>query len=191
MTPVEDKEISTMVRIDVADERLHKLVRHCLTRSFMNEVRKVLRMGTSELALSKIFEFYCFYMGSIRWYDEVSMTGLACAEIEVGIDVQEKGNMILRIPRKWVKDFDEHELMGIIAHELGHLHNQFFYFEELDVYNHDVSVLEAEQDADETAEDLGFSNEIKAMRKRIPMEGIQKNCLKRNGDYPQTQYKGS
>ena len=65
------------------------------------------------------------------------------------------------------KQYSDEEITGMLDHELGHLHNQFYFGESLDVENRDISLHQDEHDADETASDLGFGMEINLMPTRI------------------------
>jgi hypothetical protein len=90
--------------------------------------------------------------------------------MQVGGNIREKGEITLFLPTLMHNQFNDNEIIGIIAHELGHLHNQFHYGIELDQMTGDKTEMECEREADQAAIDLGFEEEIKAMRARQPLE---------------------
>jgi hypothetical protein len=65
--------------------------------------------------------------------------------------------------------FTDNEIIGVIAHELGHLFSEFYYTTSHDVGISDMRPIEVEWSADEAAKLLGFEKEIRAMRAKIPL----------------------
>jgi hypothetical protein len=82
---------------------------------------------------------------------------------------KETGEIRLLIPKPIRDGYSDSEIVGMVAHELGHLQDQFHYGAALDVYNGDKTMLEGEREADEMAIDLGFEKEIEALRIKIPL----------------------
>jgi hypothetical protein len=160
-----DKELA-----DRTDERIRDLAEKTLERAFINEISKIHSMfgDIPTEALRKIFDFYVCYVQRVKIVDKLNL-GLACALMLVGGDVREKGEIRVFLPKSMRDEFNDSEIIGVIAHELGHLHDQFHYGLAVDQRTGDKTKMECEREADQTAIDLGFEEEIKAMRARHPL----------------------
>lgn len=141
-----------------------------LKRAFINQIQKILEINQGMApndALVGLYTFFVRYLDGVELRDELSHRGLASAPMHVGASVPETGQIVLPIPKSMRQQYSDDEIEGMIAHELGHLYNQYHFGEALDWKNGDISEEESERRADETAGDLGFSREIQAMRKKI------------------------
>jgi hypothetical protein len=171
------------VIFEIDDSRIQKLAEKTLRRAFTNEFMTKARLsedGLTKFAIEDLFNFYVCYVRCVRLLDELAVQGLACAPIDLGCKPdyttgnlrqvrKETGEIRLLIPKSIRDGFSDSEIVGMVAHELGHLRDQFHYGAALDVYNGDKTVLEGEREADEMAIDLGFEKEIEALRIKIPL----------------------
>jgi hypothetical protein len=80
-----------------------------------------------------------------------------------------RGEILLFLPVSMREKFTDDEIIGVIAHELGHLFSEFYYATSYDVGTGDMRPIEVEWCADEAAKLLGFEKEIRAMRAKIPL----------------------
>lgn len=156
-----------MVVFETDSERIRDLAEKTLERAFISEISKIHSMfgDMPTEALHKIFNFYVCYVQRVKLEDKLA-SGLACALMQVGGNIREKGEITLFLPTLMHNQFNDNEIIGMIAHELGHLHNQFHYGMALDKMTGDKTEMECEREADQAAIDLGFEEEIKAMRAR-------------------------
>ena len=161
-----------MVVFEIDDSRVRGLVGETLKRVFRHEINKIVTMfGESipERSLDSVFNFYFSFMRRVKLIDRLAAQGPACAPIRID-GIQEKGSICIFLPRSVRNQYGDDELVGIRAHELGHLYNQFHYGESFDAYVGEKAAIEEERSADEaTMEDLGFKKEIKAMRAKMPL----------------------
>lgn len=162
-----------LVIFEIGDARIRKLAEETLRRAFKHEVNTIAAMYGESIpgeTLDRVFNFYSVYIRRVKLEDTLTIEGLGCAPTEVGGNVEEKGEVHLFLPRSMSDQLSDDEIVGVIAHELGHHHNQFHYGESVDVHIGDKSELDAERDADETAAmDLGFEREIRAIRAKVPL----------------------
>jgi len=172
-----------MVSLRIEDSRIRRLTDDVLKRAFVNQMQTILEINRGMApndALVGLYGFFVRYLDGVELRDELSHRGLACAPMHVGASVEETGQIALLIPKSIRQQYSDDEIKGMVAHELGHLYNQYYFGEALDENNGDISDEESERDADEAAEELGSGREIRAIRKRSDWHA-KETATKSNG----------
>ncbi len=163
-----------MVQFEIDDERIKKLAEDTLRRAFIGEFKRIhekLSDKAFELAADALFAFYVRYITHVHLEDMLDPH--TAGRIITHTHVEDKGprpvkgEIVLFLPVAMRKDFTNDEIVGLIAHELGHLFSEFHHTASYDVSIGDMRPIEVEWSADDAAKFLGFEREIRAMRGKI------------------------
>jgi len=165
-----------MVQFEIDDERMKKLAEDTLRRAFIGEFKKIhekLSDKAFELAADALFAFYVRYITHVHLEDMLDPHTAGRIITDTRVEDKgprpEKGEIVLFLPVAMRKNFTDDEIIGLIAHELGHLYGEFYHAASYEVSIGDMRPIELERSADEAAKRLGFEKEIRAMRAKIPL----------------------
>lgn len=165
-----------MVLFEIDDERIKKLAVNTVKRAFIGELKKIhekLSGEPFELAADALFAFYVRYIAHVHLEDRLDPRTAGRIITDTHVEDERprpvRGEIILFLPVSMRDKFTDDEIIGVIAHELGHLFSEFYYTTSYDVGIGDMRPIEVEWSADEAAKLLGFEKEIRAMRAKIPL----------------------
>jgi hypothetical protein len=165
-----------MVLFEIDDERIKKLAVNTLKRAFIGEFKNIhekLSGKSLESAADTLFAFYIQYIAHVHLEDKLDPRTpgriLTHTHVEDEGPRPVRGEILLFLPVSMRDKFTDNEIIGVIAHELGHLFTEFHYTTPYDVGIGDMRPIEVEWSADEAARLLGFEKEIRAMRAKIPL----------------------
>jgi hypothetical protein len=165
-----------MVLFEIDDERIRRLAVNTLKRAFIGEFERIhqnLSGKSLESAADTLFAFYVQYIAHVHLEDKLDPRTPGRIFTHTHMEDEGprpiRGEILLFLPASMRDKFTDNEIIGVIAHELGHLFSEFHYATSHGVGIGDMRPIEVEWTADEAARLLGFEKEMLAMRAKIPL----------------------